>query len=127
MVSVQFAGATDEVVSVGRASRLSVALAGLAQELASARREIRALKGENAALRAKLDGELAPMNGATRPERAVAQTLGFAQEAVDGPLPDEWERIRACWLFEETSADERGEPPTAAAEAAREREGSATL
>jgi hypothetical protein len=35
IVSVQLAGAADEVASVGRASQLSVALAGLAQERAS--------------------------------------------------------------------------------------------
>jgi hypothetical protein len=42
------------MIPVGRALRLGVALAALAQELASARREILALKRENAALRSRL-------------------------------------------------------------------------
>jgi hypothetical protein len=42
-------------VPASRESRLGVALAGLAQELAAARREIASLKLENAALRSELD------------------------------------------------------------------------
>ena len=46
--------ARDDPASVGRALRLGVALAAMAQELASARREILALKRENATLRSSL-------------------------------------------------------------------------
>jgi hypothetical protein len=42
-------------VPQGRAERLGAALAGLAQELAVARREIAMLKRENMALRSRLD------------------------------------------------------------------------
>jgi hypothetical protein len=47
--------AQDDPVPAGRAARLGVALAGLAQELAAARREIAMLKRENMALRARID------------------------------------------------------------------------
>ena len=47
--------ADEDPVPVGRAARLSAALARLAQELAAARREIAVLKRENMALRARLD------------------------------------------------------------------------
>jgi hypothetical protein len=47
-------GAGEDPASVRRASELGVALAALAQELASARREIRALKRDNARLRSWL-------------------------------------------------------------------------
>jgi len=56
VVAVQLAAVGDRPVPVRRESRLGVALAGLAQELAVGRREITALKRENAALRSKLDG-----------------------------------------------------------------------
>jgi hypothetical protein len=56
MVAVRPAATGDNCASVSRASQLSVALGALAQELASARREIRALKRENAALRFRQDG-----------------------------------------------------------------------
>jgi hypothetical protein len=55
-VVVRSAATGDDRASVRRASRLGVALAALAQELASARRELRALERENAALRSRLDG-----------------------------------------------------------------------
>jgi hypothetical protein len=45
--------AQDGSVPAGRAARLGVALAGLAQELAAARRDIAVLKRENAALRGR--------------------------------------------------------------------------
>jgi len=54
MVAARLAADEDPVPS-GRAARLGVALAGLAQELAAARREIAMLKRENMALRARLD------------------------------------------------------------------------
>jgi hypothetical protein len=47
--------AEDHSAPVGRAGRLGAALAGLAQELAAARREIAVLKRENMALRSRLD------------------------------------------------------------------------
>lgn len=47
--------AQDDPVPVGRAGRLGVAVVGLAQELAAARREIGVLKRENVALRSRLD------------------------------------------------------------------------
>jgi len=92
-----------------------VALAGLAQELAAARREVALLKRENAALRSRLMGGRA-MSDAGRHDRAVVQSFGFAQEAaangdffnaiewlrvvevVDGGLPAEWERTREYWV-----------------------------
>jgi hypothetical protein len=55
MVAARLA-ADDDPVPSGRAGRLGVALAGLAQELAAARREIAMLKRENMSLRARLDG-----------------------------------------------------------------------
>ena len=55
MVAAQLAAVRDRPL-VRRESRLGTALAGLAQELAVGRREIAALKRENAALRSKLGG-----------------------------------------------------------------------
>jgi uncharacterized membrane protein len=53
-VAVRLA-ADEDPVPAERAKRLGVALAGLAQELAAARREIAVLKRETVALRARLD------------------------------------------------------------------------
>jgi hypothetical protein len=47
--------ADDDAVPLVGAARLGAALAGLAQELAAARRDIAVLKRENLALRARLD------------------------------------------------------------------------
>jgi hypothetical protein len=73
-------------------------------------------------------------------ERAVANTLGFAQDAaargdfrgalewlgvmeiVDGGLPPGWERTRAAWLHGEPSAEAGFGLPTAGAETAGFRE-----
>ena len=73
------------------------------------------------------------MSAAGRHERAVAQTLGFAQEAarvgdftdaiewlkvvevVDGVLPAGWEATRDSWLRGETAADRGPDPPAARA------------
>ena len=55
VVAAQLATVGDRPVSASRESRLGVALAGLAQELAAARREIVVLRRENAALRSTLD------------------------------------------------------------------------
>lgn len=54
-VASRLAAQDDPVPVGGRAGRLGVALAGLAQELAAARREIAVLKRENVALRSGLD------------------------------------------------------------------------
>jgi hypothetical protein len=77
------------------------------------------------------------VTSAERHQRAVARSLGFAQEAagrgdiddalawlgvvetVDGGLPARWERTRAYWLRGEGCAEEGGEPATAPREAAR--------
>ena len=68
------------------------------------------------------------MNAAERHQRAVAQSLRFAQEAadrgalgealewlgvvelVDQRLPAEWERARAGWQAKRSPQDERREP-----------------
>ncbi|MGO9906806.1 MAG: hypothetical protein ACLP4R_04735 [Solirubrobacteraceae bacterium] len=81
------------------------------------------------------------MTEAERHERAVANTLGFAQEAaakgdfagalewlgvveiVDGALPAGWERKRALWLRGGGSADGRRQPPSAFDESAGARGG----
>jgi hypothetical protein len=55
VVAAQLAAVHERPMSASRDSRLGVALAGLAQELAAARREIVALKRENAELRSRLD------------------------------------------------------------------------
>jgi hypothetical protein len=54
-VAAQIAATRDQPAPAGRESRLGEALAGLAQDLALARREIAVLKRENAALRSRLD------------------------------------------------------------------------
>ena len=54
-VVAQIAATRDQPAGMGRESRLGDALAGLAHELAVARREIAVLKRENAELRSKLD------------------------------------------------------------------------
>jgi hypothetical protein len=54
MIAVRMAPARDDRVSVRRASRFGEALAALAQELAGARREVRALNREYAMLRSRL-------------------------------------------------------------------------
>ena len=77
------------------------------------------------------------MTSAKRHQRAVARSLGFAQEAagrrdfddalawlgvvdtVDGGLPPQWERARAYWLRREECVEEGGEPAVAPREAAR--------
>ena len=53
-VAARLAAAEDDAGPEARAARLGVALAGLAQELAAARREAALLKRENAALRSRL-------------------------------------------------------------------------
>jgi hypothetical protein len=53
-MTVRMAPARDDRGSVRRPSRLGEALAALAQELAGARREIRALNREHATLRPRL-------------------------------------------------------------------------
>ena len=68
------------------------------------------------------------MNVAERHQRAVAQSLRFAQEAadrgalgealewltvveyVDDGLPVQWERARACWQAKWAAQDERQAP-----------------
>ncbi len=55
VVAAYLTGARDEAALVARASRLGVALAGMAQELVAARREIAVLRRENSALRSKLE------------------------------------------------------------------------
>ena len=118
-VVAQFAAMRDQPAPLGRESRLGDALAGLAQDLAVARRQIGVLKRE----------------------RAVANTLGFAPaaaargdfsgalewlgvvEIVDGGVPPGWERTRALWLRGERSAEVGLELPTAGAETAEFREG----
>jgi hypothetical protein len=50
----QLAATRDQPAPLGRESRLGDALAGLAQDLAVARRQIAVLKRENAALRSRL-------------------------------------------------------------------------
>jgi hypothetical protein len=55
VVAAQLAAARDRTVLARRESRLGVALARLGRERAVARREITALKRENATLRSKLD------------------------------------------------------------------------
>lgn len=80
------------------------------------------------------------MNRVGRHERAVANTLGFAEEAaargdfrgalewlgvvevVDGVLPPGWERTRAMWRRREVPPEVRGELLTARAEAGGSRE-----
>ncbi|MGB0091342.1 MAG: hypothetical protein WBP81_02225 [Solirubrobacteraceae bacterium] len=77
------------------------------------------------------------MTSAEHHQRAVARSLSFAQEAagrsdfddalawlrvvatVDGGLPAQWERARACWLRRERWAQEGGEPATAPRDAGR--------
>ena len=81
--------ATGDDGSVRRASQLSVALAALAQELASARHEIRALKRENAALMSGLNGGMRDVSETGRHERSAARPIGFAWEpAVNGDRGD---------------------------------------
>ena len=53
----QLAATRDQPAPVERESRLADALAGLAQDLAVARRQIAVLKRENAALRSRLNVE----------------------------------------------------------------------
>ena len=55
MVAAQLAAVRDEPGVLRRASRLGEALAERTRQLAVARREITALKRENAALRSELD------------------------------------------------------------------------
>ena len=78
--AARLAAAEDEL-GRARAARLGVALAGLAQQLAGARREASLLKRENAALRSRLMVGRAVSN-AGRHGRAVAQSFGVAQEAA---------------------------------------------
>ena len=77
------------------------------------------------------------MTSAEHHQRAVARSLGLAREAagrsdfddalawlgvvatVDGGLPAQWERARACWLRRERWAEERSEPAAAPREASR--------
>jgi hypothetical protein len=81
------------------------------------------------------------VSGAERHQWAVAQTLGFAQEAaargdfedalqwlrvvevVDGGLPVAWQRTRAVWRRGERSAACARKAPAARAEVAGAREG----
>lgn len=56
-VVAYLAGGTDDGPREGRASRFGVALAGLAQELGAARREIVVLERENAELRSALNSQ----------------------------------------------------------------------
>jgi transposase-like protein len=55
MVAAQLAVARDQAASGARSSRLGEAVAGQAQDLAAARREITVLKRDNAALRSQLE------------------------------------------------------------------------
>lgn len=73
--------AEDDSPSVARAARLGVALAGFADELAAARREIVVLKRENTALRSKPVVEPRHRCEVVRHEPDVARSLGFAHEA----------------------------------------------
>ncbi len=54
-VAAHLTGARDDAVLIKRASRLGVALAGMAQDLATARHEVAVLRRENSALRSKLN------------------------------------------------------------------------
>ena len=54
-VAAYLTSARDGAALTKRASRLGVALAGMAQELVAARREIAVLRRENSALRSKLE------------------------------------------------------------------------
>lgn len=81
------------------------------------------------------------MSGLGRHERAVANTLGFAQEAaargdfkdalewlgvvevVDGVLPPGWDRTRAAWIRGGMCPEPGIELPTAGAQSGTSREG----
>jgi signal transduction histidine kinase len=65
----------------GRAGRLGTALAGLAHELAAARREVAVLNRENATLRARLDEGDLPQAGGRR--RSAVQSAGFARDGAN--------------------------------------------
>ena len=123
---MRLAAAEDDAGPEARAARLGVVLAGLAQELAAARREAAVLERENAALRSRLMVGRA-VSDAGRHGRAVAQLFGSVQEAaangdfinatelrvvevVDGGLPAEWERTREHWVDRQRSAQPRHGP-----------------
>lgn len=85
------------------------------------------------------------MISAAHHEQAVAQTLGWAQEAagsgdvdgalawlavvetVDGALSAEWERTRASWLRRKRSVEESRDPPAGRSYAALVRDLSGAL
>lgn len=60
LVAEELGAERDGATPSGPRSRLGVALVGLAQDLAAARREVAVLKRENAALRARLDDRAGP-------------------------------------------------------------------
>jgi signal transduction histidine kinase len=71
------------LVPTGRAGRLGTALAGLAHELAAARREVAVLNRENATLRARLDGGGDERVQADGCRRTAVQSAGFARDGAD--------------------------------------------
>ena len=67
----------------GRATRLGVALVGLAQELATARREIAVIKRDNARLRATIDSGAHEHETATYDRAVLERSAPRGQKAGD--------------------------------------------